>query len=168
MSSASESVPLVRITDLRKTYSRGRWWETQSRLSALDGVDLTLAPGKTLAVVGESGSGKTTLAMCVALLKKPDSGKIWFEGCEVSSLSKSIVARLRPRVQMVFQESAAALPPHFSAAEIIAEPLVIQARYSPKEHSELVSDLMEKVGLPPGWLSDCACPRVAAQPPGSR
>ncbi len=150
MSSASKSEPLLRIADLRKRYSRGRWWERQSQVRALDGVDLTLDRGKTLAVVGESGSGKTTLAMCVALLERPESGKIWFEGCEVSCLSKGSVARLRPRVQMVFQESASALPPHFSAAEIIAEPLVIQNRYSPKVRSELISELMEKVGLPSG------------------
>lgn len=141
----------MRITDLRKTYSRGRWWETRSKLRALDGVDLTLYPGKTLAVVGASGSGKTTLAMCAALLEKPDSGKIWFEGCEVSPLSKGAVARLRPRVQMVFQESVSALPPHFSAAEIIAEPLVIQGKYSRKMRLEVVCDLMERVGLPPDW-----------------
>jgi peptide/nickel transport system permease protein len=151
MSSASKSEPLVRITALRKTYSRGQWWEKQFQVTALDGVDLTLDRGKTLTISGESGSGKTTLAMCVALLEKPDSGEIWFEGCDVSSLPKSEAALLRPRVQMVFQGSASALPPHFSASEIIEEPLVIQRRYSPAERSELVSDLMMRVGLPPSW-----------------
>ena len=151
MFSASGSEPLVRIAGLRKTYSRGRWWEKQAQLTALDGVDFTLEAGKTLAVVGESGSGKTTLAMCVALLDRPDSGRIWFEGCEVLSLPRSRAALLRPRVQMVFQESATALPPHFSAREIIEEPLVVQQRYSPKERLELVADLMIKVGLQPSW-----------------
>jgi peptide/nickel transport system permease protein len=107
--------------------------------------------GRTLAVVGESGAGKTTLAMCAALLDRPDSGEIWFDGCEVLSLPRSQLAPIRSRVQIVFQESASALPPHFSAAEIIEEPLVIQRRYSPKERSELVTDLMIKVGLPPAW-----------------
>ena len=151
MSSAGKSEPLVRITELRKTYSRGRWWEKQFQLRALDGVDLTLELGKTLAVIGASGSGKTTLAMCVALLDKPDSGKIWFDGHDVLSLPNDKAALLRARVQMVFQESASALPPHFSAREIIEEPLVVQRRYSPKERWELVSDLMTRVGLPPSW-----------------
>ena len=151
MSSVSKSEPLLRITGLRKTYSRGRWWEKQFHLNALDGVDLTLDMGKTLAVVGESGSGKTTLAMCVAFLDRPDSGEIWFDGCEVLSLPRSKAALLRPRVQIVFQESASALSPHFSAGEIIEEPLVIQRRYSSKERSQLVSDLMMRVGLLPSW-----------------
>ena len=84
---------------------------------------------------------------------------------------------------MVFQESASALPPHFSAAEIIEEPLVIQRRYSPKERSELVSDLMIKGRTAPKLegpasasvqqrpapaFSHCAGPGVAAQPSGSR
>ena len=151
MSTARQSEPLLRVTDLHKTYSRGRWWEKQIQLRALDGVDLVLDVGKTLAVVGESGAGKTTLAMCVALLDRPDSGEIWFDGHEVLSLPKSKAAQLRPRMQIVFQESASALPYHFSAAEIIEEPLVVQRRFSPRERSELVSDLMIRVGLPPGW-----------------
>ncbi len=151
MSTVRESEPLLRVTDLRKTYSWGRWWEKRVHYSALDGVDLTLEVGKTLAVVGESGAGKTTLAMCVALLDRPDSGEIWFDGCEVLSLRGSKLAPIRSRVQIVFQESASALPPHFSAAEIIEEPLVVQRRYSRDERSELVADLMIRVGLPPSW-----------------
>ncbi len=151
MFTARHSEPLLRVTDLHKTYSRGRWWEKQVQLRALDGVNLRLDVGKTLAVVGESGAGKTTLAMCAALLDRPDSGEIWFDGREVLSLPRSQLAPIRSRVQIVFQESASALPPHFSAAEIIEEPLVIQRRYSPKERSELVTDLMIRVGLPPGW-----------------
>jgi peptide/nickel transport system permease protein len=151
MSSAATSEPLVRITELHKTYSRGQWWEKQFQVKALDGVDLTLEQGKTVAVVGASGSGKTTLAMCVALLDRPDSGKICFEGRDVLSLPKSEAGLLRSRVQMVFQESASALPPHFSAGEIIEEPLVVQHRHSPKERSDLASDLMIRVGLSPSW-----------------
>jgi peptide/nickel transport system permease protein len=151
MSTARQSEPLLRMTHLHKTYSRGRWWEKQVHLKALDGVDLTLDAGKTLAVVGESGAGKTTLAMCAALLDRPDSGEIWLDGCEVSSLPNRKLALLRPRVQIVFQDSASALPPHFSAAEIIGEPLAIQRRFSSKDRSELVTDLMTKVGLPPDW-----------------
>ncbi len=151
MSTVSKSEHLVRITELSKTYSRGRPWEKQSRLQALDHVDLTLDVGKTLAVVGKSGSGKTTLGMCVALLDRPDSGEIWFDGYDVLSLTKSELAAVRPRVQIVFQDSTSALPPHFSAAEIIQEPLVVQRRYSSKERSEVVSELMTRVGLSPSW-----------------
>jgi oligopeptide transport system ATP-binding protein len=154
-----KSEPLLRIEGLTKTYSQGRWWEKRFDSKALDGVDLTLEAGKTLALVGKSGSGKTTLAMCVAMLEKPDSGKIWFDGCELLSLPKSERAVLRPRIQLIFQDSAAALPTRFSAAQIIEEPLVIKhrglasARGKVKERSALVLELMAKVGLPPGWAN---------------
>jgi peptide/nickel transport system ATP-binding protein/oligopeptide transport system ATP-binding protein len=146
----SKSDPLLQLAGLTKTYVQGRWWEKQFRLKALDGADLTLAEGKTLALVGESGSGKTTLAMCAALLELPDSGKIRFYGRDVLSLDKSERTLLRPRIQIVFQDSTA-LPSRYTARQIIEEPLIIQRRYSPKERVELVSELMEKVGLSPRW-----------------
>ena len=129
---------------------QGRWWEKQFYLKALDGVDLTLDVGKTLALVGKSGSGKTTLAMCAALLELPDAGTIRFCGRDVLSLDKDERVLLRPRIQIIFQDSTA-LPARYTARKIIEEPLVIQHRYSPQERAELVSELMEKVGLPPRW-----------------
>jgi ABC-type glutathione transport system ATPase component len=144
------SDPLLQIAGLVKTYVQGRWWEKQFYLKALDGVDLALDVGKTLALVGKSGSGKTTLAMCAALLELPDSGTIRFYGRDVLSLDKAERMLLRPRIQIIFQDSTA-LPARYTARKIIEEPLVIQGRYSPQERAELVSELMEKVGLPPRW-----------------
>jgi ABC-type oligopeptide transport system ATPase subunit len=143
-------LPLLELEGLSKTYVQGRWWEKQFCLHALDGVDLSVEEGKTLALIGESGSGKTTLAMCAALLEPPDSGKIWFEGRDVLSLNKGQRAFLRPRIQIIFQDSTA-LPARYTARQIIEEPLLIQRRYSSNERAELVSELMEKVGLPPRW-----------------
>jgi len=155
---APNSEILLRIEGLHKTYSQGCWWEKRFASKALDGVDLVLEAGKTLALVGKSGSGKTTLAMCVAMLEKPDSGRIWFNGCNLLSLSKSERAALRPRIQLIFQDSVAALPGRFSAAQIIEEPLVIQGRCSAsannrvdkKARADIVAELIAKVGLPPG------------------
>jgi ABC-type glutathione transport system ATPase component len=138
------------MVGLSKTYVQGHWWEKQFRLKALDGVDLALEEGKTLALVGKSGSGKTTLAMCAALLELPDSGKIWFYGRDVQSLDKGQRMLLRPRIQLIFQDSTA-LPGRYTARQIIEEPLVIQRRYSARERAELVAELMEKVGLPSSW-----------------
>jgi oligopeptide transport system ATP-binding protein len=66
------------------------------------------------------------------------------------SLEKEERERLRPNIQIIFQDSTA-LPMRYTARQIVEEPLVIQRRYSPKERAELVSELMEKVGLPPRW-----------------
>jgi len=149
-----KSEPLLRVQGLSKTHSQGHWWEKRFESKALDGVDLTLEAGNTLALVGKSGSGKTTLAMCVAMLDKPDSGKFWFDGCDISSLANSERAGLRPRIQLIFQDSAAALPARFSAAQIIEEPLMIQHRYpDAKERLDVVLQLMAKVGLQPGWAN---------------
>jgi peptide/nickel transport system permease protein len=145
-----EREPLLRVTNLRKTYVQGRMWEKRSEVKALAGVDLVLEAGKTLAIVGKSGSGKTTLGMCAALLERPDSGEISFDGRNVSSLNRRDLALLRPRIQVLFQDSASALPPHLSATKVIEEPLRVQHRYSYKERQELVFELMARVGLPHG------------------
>jgi ABC-type glutathione transport system ATPase component len=145
-----KSRPLLQLAGVSKTYVQGRWWEKRFHVRALDGVELSLEEGKTLALVGKSGSGKTTLAMCAALLEPPDAGKIWFCGRDVLSLEKRERVLLRPRIQMIFQDSTA-LPARYTARQIIEEPLVIQRRYSPKERAEVVSELMERVGLSPKW-----------------
>jgi len=142
--------PLIRIEDLTKTYLQGRWWEKQFRVKALDGATLVLEEGTTVALVGRSGSGKTTLAMCIALLELPDSGKIWFNGHDIHSLPEAERRLLRPRIQICFQDSTA-LPTRYTARQIIEEPLRIQRRYSPAERVEVISELMETVGLPPTW-----------------
>jgi ABC-type glutathione transport system ATPase component len=149
MLSMTKPEPQLRIEGLTKTYSHARWWEKRFDTNALADVSLTLEAGTTLALVGKSGSGKTTLAMCVAMLDKPDAGQIWFEGHDLLSLANSERALLRPRIQLIFQDSAAALPARFTAAQVIEEPLIIQHRCSAKERSELVLELMDKVGLSP-------------------
>ena len=135
---------------MSKTYVQGRWWEKKFYLHALDRANLILEEGRTLALVGKSGSGKTTLALCAALLEVPDSGKIWFYGRDTLSLDKQERALLRPRIQIIFQDSIA-LPARYTAKQIIEEPLLIQHRHSAKERAELVAALMEEVGLPSKW-----------------
>src|SRR6202171_3117385 len=88
---------LVRATALCKQYvQRGPFSRKRFAVEALSGVDLDIAPGCLTALVGGSGSGKSTLARCLALLEKPDSGEIWFEGQRISLGNPRQVARLRP------------------------------------------------------------------------
>jgi ABC-type glutathione transport system ATPase component len=143
--------PLLQVRGLCKTYSGGHWWQKQFRLTALDSVDLAIQTGRTLALVGESGSGKTTLAMCLVSLEQPDSGEIRFEGKNLlaqSGRSRAVVGR---EIQLVFQDSTGALSPRMSAAQIIEEPLLIHRQGKRKERSELVLEMMAKVGLSPKW-----------------
>jgi ABC-type glutathione transport system ATPase component len=148
-----ESQPaLIRAVGLSKSHvQRAPFSQKRFVIDALLDVELEIAPARLTALVGESGSGKSTLARCLALLEKPDQGEIWFEGKEVSRLSDRGLASLRPKIQMVFQDSAGALNPRFTAAQVIAEPLEIQRRESGPRLRSRACELMEEVGLSATW-----------------
>jgi len=109
--SRAPKTALVRTTALCKRYEQGSISGKRFTIDALSDVELDLAPGCLTALVGGSGSGKSTLAKCLAMLEKPDSGEIWFEGKTVWPGTERESARLRPMIQLVFQDSAAALNP---------------------------------------------------------
>jgi len=118
---------------------------------ALDGVDIAIHRGKTLALVGESGAGKSTLARCIALLERPSGGEIWFDGQNVVRLRKAELFLLRRRIQFIFQDPTSALNPRMTAEEIIIEPLSIHREGTDAERRESALQLMEQVGLSPIW-----------------
>jgi ABC-type glutathione transport system ATPase component len=143
---------LMRARGLSKRYvQRTPFSRNKFAIDALVDVNLEMVPGCLTALVGESGSGKSTLASCLAMMEKPDCGEIWFEGNEISHWSNRKLAPLRPKVQLVFQDSAGALDPRFSAAQIIEEPLEIQHRESGRQLHARACELMEEVGLSPDW-----------------
>jgi ABC-type glutathione transport system ATPase component len=148
----STQQPLLEIRHLYKTYTQAQWWrQGQSCIRALQGVDLALQAGTTLALVGESGSGKTSLAMCLVGLERPDAGDIHFEGKSVLALGREKrVAALRD-IQLIFQDSVGALNPSMSAAEIVEEPLRIRGLERKRERAEQAAEAMEQVGLSPRW-----------------
>lgn len=120
-------------------------------VDALQNADLEVLNGGVTALVGQSGSGKSSLARCLALIEKPDRGKVWFEGVEISNWTPLQISPLRPRIQMVFQDSAGALNPRFSAVEIVQEPLEIQRRAQGSTLRNRACELMEEVGLSAAW-----------------
>ena len=144
----------MRTSGLSKRYmQRTPFSRDKFAIDALVDVNFEIAPGCLTALVGESGSGKSTLASCLAMMEKPDSGEIWFEGNEISHSNNRNLAPLRPKIQMVFQDSAGALDPSFSAAQIIEEPLEIQHRESGRKLRTRACELMEEVGLSPDWAN---------------
>ena len=120
-------------------------------VEALQNADLEVLKGSVTALVGQSGSGKSSLARCLALLEQPDRGKVWFEGVEISNWTPQQISPLRPKIQMVFQNSAGALNPRFSAVEIVQEPLQIQRRAQGWSARNRACELMEEVGLSTAW-----------------
>jgi len=133
-------------------YSEAGTLEKGSLLQAVDGVSLTLEPHLTLGVVGESGCGKTTLARTILHLIKPTKGKIYFEGADLTVLSYGQLAKIRPNMQMVFQDPYSSLDPRKRARDIIAEPLRVMTK-DKQRVNERVKEVMKQVGLEEAQLS---------------
>ena len=141
--------PLLRVENLVKRYAKRSLAGTPEEFLALDGVCLTVFPGTTLAVVGESGSGKSTLAACLACLESPTAGSIWFEGREIAKLEERASRQIRPQIQVIFQDPASSLNPRWSVMEVLAEPLILQRKFTREEIDRRISSLLERVGLSP-------------------
>jgi dipeptide transport system ATP-binding protein len=116
---------------------------------ALDGVSFTLAPGRTLAVVGESGCGKSTLARQVTMIEHPTDGELWIGGSNIAHADRAALKKVRPLVQMVFQNPYASLNPRKKVGAMLEEPLVINTSLSKAERTEKARAMMAKVGLRP-------------------
>ncbi len=141
--------PLLRVENLVKRYAKQSLAGTPEEFLALDGVSFTVFPGTTLAVVGESGSGKSTLAACLACLESPTAGSIWFAGREIAKLEERASRQIRPQIQVIFQDPASSLNPRWSVMEVLAEPLILQRKFTREEIDRGISSLLERVGLSP-------------------
>jgi len=117
-------------------------------LKAVDGVSFDLEKGKTLGVVGESGCGKTTLGRTILRLYEPESGKIIYDGNDITKLSKTKMMPYRNRIQYIFQDPYSSLPPRMTVGEIISEAVKVHHIVEDSEVTTYVKDLMEKCGLP--------------------
>ncbi|MBT8152719.1 ABC transporter ATP-binding protein [Epibacterium ulvae] len=124
------------------------WGKPAPVTRAVDGVNLKIKAGETVAVVGESGCGKSTTGNAALGLAPITDGKIFFEGRDLSLLSKQERRDLWQDMQVVFQDPVAALNPRLTVARAIAEPLVIHG-WSAAKVANRVDDLMALVGLNP-------------------
>jgi peptide/nickel transport system ATP-binding protein len=137
------SQPLVQTVGLKKYFKTPKGF-----LHAVDGVDLSIQPGETLGVVGESGCGKSTLGRTVLGLLPATGGQVFFDGQDVTALSKSEMKKIRPNMQIIFQDPYSSLNPRMSIQELIAEPILInKIADSRSDVFRRVSDLMDTVGL---------------------
>jgi peptide/nickel transport system ATP-binding protein len=148
---AATARPVLRIEGLVKTFRTGR----TTRVEALKGVSLEVAPGESVGLVGESGSGKTTVGRCVVGLEAPTAGSIEIEGTQVADygrLSSEGRAKMRRTVQMIFQDPYSTLNPRHSVGRSLWEAIRVDRDGQGSQRSErrkIVEELLRRVGLPP-------------------
>jgi peptide/nickel transport system ATP-binding protein len=138
------SDPLLDVQNLVVEYGVGG-----KIVHAVSGVSLQVARGETLGLVGESGCGKSTLGRAVLQLRQAVSGKVLFDGQDLTAMHGDTLRKMRQRVQLIFQDPIASLNPRRRIGDIIAEPLVIAGIKDPAERWQRVRDALSAVGLDP-------------------
>ncbi len=103
---------------------------------AVSGVSLEIARGETLGLVGESGCGKSTLGRAVLQLRQAVSGKVLFDGNDLTAMQGDPLRKMRQRVQLIFQDPIASLNPRRRIGDIVAEPLVIAGIKDPEKRKK--------------------------------
>lgn len=143
----------IEIKDLNVHYPiRGGFFNTiQGHVRAVDGVSFEIEAGKTYGLVGESGSGKTTIGKSIIGLEKITSGKIFYDGVDVTNKARKRSGKYEEynrEVQMIFQDSASSLNPKKRIIDVIAEPIRNFSKVSPGEEKKRVLELLDIVGMP--------------------
>ena len=136
--------PLLEVDNLVVEYPVGA-----RTVHAVSGVSLQIARGETLGLVGESGCGKSTLGRAVLQLRRPTSGKVLFDGHDLTAMQGDALRLMRRRVQLIFQDPIASLNPRRRIGDIVAEPLVISGVKDPAERKGRVDEVLSAVGLDP-------------------
>jgi oligopeptide transport system ATP-binding protein len=147
---------LVRAEDLSKEFaagSSGVLGGGKLTVKAVTKVNLEIVSGETLGLVGESGSGKSTLGRLILRLIEPTAGKVFFEGRDLSTLTRSDLRRLRRDMQLVFQDPYASLNPRMRVRSIVGEGIEIHRLARGKEKLDRIAELLKMVGMAPDAMN---------------
>jgi oligopeptide transport system ATP-binding protein len=141
--------PLVKATNLKEYFpiKEGLFSSTKNYVKAVDDVTIEIQKGETFGLVGESGCGKTTLGRVLIHLIPPTSGTLVFMGTNLSDISKEELRKLRPHMQIVFQDPSSSLNPRMTIKQILSEPLKINKRFKGEAVTKKVLELLKTVGL---------------------
>ena len=147
---------LVRVENLVKHFpiTRGIVFQRQvGAVRAVDDVSFDIRRGETLGLVGESGCGKSTTGRAIIQLHQPTSGKVFYDGKDLTAASNEEMRRYRRDLQIIFQDPYASLNPRMTVGGIVAEPLEVHRIGTRKERRERVENLLELVGLNPYFIN---------------
>ena len=143
------SDPLLKVENLVVEYVVG-----QRVVHAVSDVSLQIARGETLGLVGESGCGKSTLGRAVLRLRPVVSGRVIFDGEDLTAMQGEALRKMRRRAQLIFQDPIASLNPRRRIGDIVAEPLVIAGYDDAGRRQQLVYEVLSAVGLDPALVVD--------------
>ncbi len=144
-------LPLLQIENLKKYFNT-----PGGLLHAVDNVSFSIRKGQTLGVVGESGCGKSTLGRVILRLIEPMSGKILFNGEDITRIDKNRMKLLRTKMQIIFQDPYSSLNPRMTVGQAIEAPLLIQKIYKSSQRGELqreVRKMMDLAGLASRYIN---------------
>ena len=149
MTPAAENEYLIEVKDLVKWFPIKSSFlkRTIGNVRAVDGISFKIKRGQTMGLVGESGCGKSTAGRTMLRLIEKTSGEVWFDGQEISSLPKEELRKLRPRIQIIFQDPYSSLSPRIPVGEIIGEAVREHEIVAPEEYDDYISRIMRACGL---------------------
>ena len=153
---APVSNALVRTEGVTKEFAAGAagvFGGGRLTVKAVTKVSLEISSGETLGLVGESGSGKSTLGRLILRLIEPTSGKVFFEGRDLSTLTRVNLRHLRREMQLVFQDPYASLNPRMRVRAIVGEGLEIHRLARGKEKLDRIAELLKMVGMAPDAMT---------------
>ena len=154
---ADNNTPLLKVEHLHKEFPTGSGFMggkfSKKVVSAVNDLSFEIRAGETFGLVGESGCGKSTTGRVIMHLDPPTSGKVYFEGRDISKMNKKELKAMRREMQFIFQDPYASLNPRMTIGEIISEPMVIHGIGTPEERIERVRELLDVVGLNPEHIS---------------
>lgn len=139
---------VIRVENLTKEFDVRGAKGAKKKLLAVDDVSFTLNKGTTLALVGESGSGKSTVANMILNLLQPTSGRVFYKGTDLASLTRRELFHMRSKLQVVFQNPYGSLDPMYSIFRCIEEPLRVHKIGTSAEREKRVAELLDMVAMP--------------------
>ncbi|MDR2044279.1 MAG: ATP-binding cassette domain-containing protein [Clostridium sp.] len=149
MNTENSGSPLIEVRNLKKYFpiKKNLLGKGVSFVKAVDGVSFVIEKGRTMGLVGESGCGKSTMGRTLLRLQDKTEGEIFFDGHEIFSFSKAQLRKIRPRIQIVFQDPFSSLSPRLPVGEIIGEGVREHGIVPPEEFDGYITRIMEACGL---------------------